>query len=72
MRLTYGIDLAGGDPADGGLHVHGAEAIAVAEPFLGALMAVRAQKGGDLQLNQLPQAMTGQFRDHLPWAAAIQ
>ena len=106
-----GVDLAGGDATDVGLHDHGVEglvhpaagfqdrgkeaagaqlgdqqvdvahlggeaatpvAVAVAEPLLGALMAVRTEHGGDLQLDQLLQAVAGELGDQLPGAAAIQ
>ena len=97
-----GIDLAGGDAADEGLHddrieglvdptarfedrgkeAAGAEfgdqqlqiphlggqgagpvAVAVAEPLLGALVPVGTEEGGELQLDQLLQAVACQFRD---------
>jgi hypothetical protein len=35
-------------------------------------VAVRAEKGGDLQLDQLLQAASGQLRNQLSGAAAIQ
>jgi hypothetical protein len=35
-------------------------------------MAIGTQYGGDLQLDQLLQAVTHQFRDQLPGGAAIQ
>jgi hypothetical protein len=35
-------------------------------------MAVGTQKGGDLKLDQLLQAVAGQLGDQLPGAAAIQ
>jgi hypothetical protein len=44
----------------------------VTEPLLGALMAVRTEEGGDLQLKQLLQAMACQLGDQLTGAAAIQ
>jgi hypothetical protein len=46
--------------------------VAVAETLLGSLMAVSIQKGGELQLNQLLQAMARELWDLLPSAAAIQ
>jgi hypothetical protein len=46
--------------------------VAVAESLLAALMAVGTQKGSDLQLDQLLQAVAGQFRDQFTGAAAIQ
>ena len=45
--------------------------VAIAEPFLTALMAVGIQYGGNLQLTQLLQTMPGQLGDQLPGAAAI-
>ncbi len=50
----------------------GPVAVAVAEPLLGALMAVSTEEGGNLQLDQLLQAMAGQFGDQLPSCAAIK
>ena len=50
----------------------GPVAVAVAEPFLAALMAVGTQKGSDLQLDQLLQAVARQLGDQLPGFAAIQ
>jgi hypothetical protein len=47
-------------------------AVAVAEPFVGALMALGTEHGGNLQLDQLLQALAGQLRDQLPGGAAIQ
>jgi hypothetical protein len=35
-------------------------------------MAVRTEDGGNFQLDQLLQAMAGQFRDQFPGAAAIE
>jgi hypothetical protein len=35
-------------------------------------MAVSTQKGGELQLDQLLQAVAGKLWDQLPGAAAIQ
>ena len=46
--------------------------VAVAEPLLGALVPVGTEDGGKLQLDQLLQAMAGQFRDQFPGAAPIQ
>ena len=106
-----GIDLAGGDAADVGLHHHAIQglidaaagledrgkeapgakfgdqqvdvtglggqgarpvAVAVAEPVLAALMALRAEHGSDLQLDQLLQAVAHQLGDQFPCSAAIQ
>jgi hypothetical protein len=47
-------------------------AVAVATALLGALMAIGAEYGGDLQLDQLLQAMACQLRDQLPGRAAIE
>ena len=47
-------------------------AVAVAEPFVGELMALGTEHGGNLQLDQLLQAVAGQLRDQLPDRAAIQ
>jgi len=41
-------------------------------PLLGALVALCADHGGDLQLDQLLQAVAGQLGDELPGGAAIQ
>ena len=49
-----------------------ATAIAVAQPLIGALMAIGAEHGGDLQLDQLLQAVAHQLGDELTGAAAIQ
>ena len=102
-----GINLAGGDATDVGLHDHrvqglidpaagfedrgeeaaraqfrdlqgqishlgGQGAGPVAEPLLGALMAVRTEEGGNFQLDQLLQAMAGEFGDQFTGAAAIE
>lgn len=111
QRRYQGIDLAGGDATDVGLHDYrvqglidpatglqdrgqeaplaefgdqqvdvthlggqaaGPVAVAVAEPFFAALMAVVTQKGSDLQLDQLLQAVARQLGDQLPGFAAIQ
>ena len=105
-----GVHLAGGDPADVGLHDHAVEglihpaaglenrgqeapgaqfgdqqvavarlggqaagpvAVAVAEPLLGALMAISAEHGRGLQLDQLLQSAAHQLRDQIPGGAAI-
>jgi hypothetical protein len=50
----------------------GPVAVAVAEPLLGALMAVRTEQGGNFQLDQLLQAMAGEFGDQFTGAAAIE
>ena len=47
-------------------------AIAVAAAFLAALMAIGTEHGGDLQLDQLLQAMAGQLGNQLPSGAAIE
>ncbi len=47
-------------------------AVAVAEPVHTALMALRAEHGSDLQLDQLLQAVAHQLGDQLTGAAAIQ
>jgi hypothetical protein len=47
-------------------------AVAIAEPLLGALMAVSTEEGSDLQLDQLLQASCGQLGDQFPGAAAIE
>jgi hypothetical protein len=47
-------------------------AVAVTKPILTAFMAIGTEHGGDLQLDQLLQAMAHQFRDQFPGAAAIQ
>ena len=46
-------------------------AVAVATAFLAALMPIGTEHSGDLQLDQLLQAMAGQIGDQLPSAAAI-
>jgi hypothetical protein len=55
----------------GGEHP-GPVAVAVANTLLRAFMAIGAEHGSDLQLNQLLQAVAHQFRDQLPRCAAIQ
>jgi len=47
-------------------------AVAIAEPLLGAVVAVSTQNGGDLQLDQPLQAVASQFGDQLTGAAAIK
>jgi len=47
-------------------------AVAVAQPFLGPLMAVSTEEGGNLQLDQLLQAVACQLGDQFPGAAAIE
>jgi len=47
-------------------------AVAVATAFLTALVAVGTEHGGDLQFDQLLQAMASQLGDQLPSCAAIQ
>jgi hypothetical protein len=44
----------------------------VAEPLIGALVPIGTEHGGDLQLDQLLQAMTGQLWDQLPSCPAIE
>ncbi len=106
-----GIDLAGGDAADVGLHDDAVEglidaaaglqdrgqvaaraqlgdhqvdvadlggqaprpvAIAVAEPIVTALVALGAEHGSNLQLDQLLQAVAHDLRDELLGRAAIE
>jgi hypothetical protein len=50
----------------------GPVAVAIAEPLLGALMAVSTKEGSDLQLDQLLQAASDQLRDQLSGTAAIE
>ncbi len=50
----------------------GPVAVAIAEPFLAALIPARTEYGGDLQLDQLLQAVAGQLGDQLPSGAAIE
>ena len=105
-----GINLAGGDAVDVGLHDHGEQglihpaagledrgqetagpqfgdqqveiphlggegagpvAVAIPQALVGALMALSTKEGGNLQLDQLLQAMACQLRDQFPGAAAI-
>ncbi len=47
-------------------------AVAVAVPLLGALVPVGTDHSGDLQLNELLQAVTRQLGDQFPGSAAIQ
>ncbi len=65
-----------GDPQVDAAHLGGAQArpvvVAVAKVLLAALVAIGAEDGGDLQLDQLLQTMAHQFRDQLPGTAAIQ
>ncbi len=106
-----GIDLAGGDAGDIGLHHDGVErlihtpagledrgqeaagpqfrdleidvthlggeqpgpvAIAITNALLRSLMAISTEYGGNLQLDQLLQAMAHQFRDEFAGTAATQ
>jgi len=106
-----GIDLAGGDASDVGLHHHrikglihtaarledrwqeaataefrdleiddtdlggehtGPVAVAVAKPLLTALVAIGTEHSGDLQLDQLLQAVAYQLGDQLTGCAAIE
>jgi hypothetical protein len=43
-----------------------------AESLLSAFIALSTEEGSDLQLNQLLQAMAGQFEDQLTSTAAIE
>ena len=111
QRRHQGIDLAGGDAVDVGLHDHrvqglidpaarlqdrgneaagsqfgdlqreithlggegaGAVAVAIPQALVGSLMALSTKEGGNLQLDQLLQAMACQLRDQFPGAAAIE
>jgi hypothetical protein len=47
-------------------------AVSVAAAFLAALMPIGTEHSGDLQLDQLLQAMAGQLGDQLPSGAAIE
>jgi hypothetical protein len=47
-------------------------AVALAEPFGDALVPISTEHSGDLQLDQLPQAVASQLGDQLPGCAAIQ
>ena len=47
-------------------------AVEEAEALLRALMAIGTEHGGDLQLDQLLQAMAGQLGNQLPSGAAIE
>ncbi len=47
-------------------------AAAVAEPLLDAFVPVGAEKGGELQLDQLWQSLAGLLRDPFTGAAAIE
>jgi hypothetical protein len=61
-----------GDVAHLGGEQTGPAAGAVTEQFLGALMAIGSEQGGDLQFDQLLQAVAGQLGDQLAGRAAIQ
>ena len=50
----------------------GSVAVAVAEPLVGAFVPVGTNLSGNLQLNELLQAVTRQLGDQLPGGAAIQ
>ena len=50
----------------------GASAVAVAQALVGALMALRAEHGSNLQFDQLLQAMAHELGDQLPGRAAIE
>lgn len=50
----------------------GSVAVAMAEPFLRALVPARTEESGKLQLDELLQAMAGQLQDPLTGAAAIE
>jgi len=106
-----GVDLAGGDAGDIGLHHHGVKglshatawledrgqeaagaqlgdhqadvahlggehagpvAVAVAKPLLAAFVAIGTEHGGNLELDQLLQAVAHQLGDQLTGCAAIQ
>jgi hypothetical protein len=47
-------------------------AVEEAEPLLRAPMAIGTEHSGDLQLDQLLQAMAGQLGNQLPSGAAIE
>jgi hypothetical protein len=63
--LQREITHLGGDGA-------GAVAVAIPQALVGALMAVGTQNGGNLQLDQLLQAVACQFWDQFPGAAPIE
>ena len=46
--------------------------VAITKLVLTAFIAISAEHGGNLQLNQLLQAVAHQLRDQLPSTAAIQ
>jgi hypothetical protein len=60
------------DVAHLGGQAAGPVAVAVAEPLLAALMAISAEHGRGLQLDQLLQTASHQLGDQLPGGAAIQ
>jgi hypothetical protein len=60
------------DVAHLGGELPGPVAIAVAKPLLTALMALRAEHGSDLKLDQLLQAVAYELGDQLPSCAAIE
>ena len=60
------------DVADLGSQVSWPVAIAVAEPIVTALVALGAEHGRNLQLDQLLQAVAHDLRDELPGRAAIE
>jgi hypothetical protein len=47
-------------------------AVVLAEPFDGALVPIGTKHSGDLQFDQLLQAVASQLGDQLPGCAAIQ
>ena len=58
--------------ADLALADWGRKEIRIAETEMPGLMAIRAEYGGNLQLDQLLQAMAHQLGDQFPGAAAIE
>ena len=60
------------DVAHLGGELPGPVAVAVTKPILAAFVAIGTEHGGDLQLDQLLQAVTHQLGDQLPSCAAIQ
>ena len=69
-------DLRLGDQQIDVAHLGGQTAVpitvVVAEPLLGALVAVGTEHSGDLQLNELLQAVACQLGNQLTGSAAIQ
>jgi hypothetical protein len=58
-------------PYPGGQHA-GTIAVEEAEAFLGAVMVLITEEGGNLKLDLLLQAACGQLGDQLPSGAAIE